>query len=136
MEMFRALKPTLIIELTETNVNAYLLDHLDEFDIPEGFEDPKVIFGNGYVEVSARTKVLFVSTRVKVQMKPQITDGFLSLPATKARAGKIPVPSAFFNNIAGTITTVINQALDQYSMQLTHVEIVPGRVRGTAIVRP
>ena len=136
MQMFRALKPTLIIQLTEGNVNAYLLQHLDDFDIPEGFEDPKVAFGNGYVEVSARTKVLFVSTHVKVQMKPQITDGFLSLPATKVRAGVIPIPSAFFRNIAGTITTVINQALQQNSMQLTRVEIVPGRVRGTAIVRP
>ncbi len=136
MEMFRALKPTLIIELTEGNVNAYLLEHLDEFSIPEGFEDPRVVFGDGYVEVSARTKVLFVATRVKVQMKPQIRDGFLTLPATKVRAGKIPVPSAFFRNIAGTITAVINQALAQNSMQLTRVEITPGRVRGTAVVRP
>jgi hypothetical protein len=136
MEMFRELKPTLIIELTEANVNAYLLRHLDEFAIPEGFEDPRVTFSNGYAEASARTKVLFVATRVKVQMKPQIVNGFLSMPVTKVRAGVIPLPSAFVKNIAATITTVINQALEQNSMQLTRVDIVPGRVRGTAVVRP
>ncbi len=136
MRLFRALKPTLIVEITQANVNAYLQDDPKEFDIPDGFEDPQVVFGNGYVEVSARTQLLFTPVRVRVLMAPEIVGGRLRLAVRKVHAGKIRIPSSFHRGVGDMITGVINQALDQNNVMLRKTEVTNGLVRATAVVNP
>lgn len=136
MRMFRAMRPKLIIEVTEANVNAYLRDHPDEFDMPEGLEAPRVSFGSGYVEVSARASLLFVPSRVSVRLAPSIRDGHLELRVTRVSAGWMPLPRSLHGGVAEMITDLINNALDLNGVKLSRVEIVRGLVRATATVHP
>jgi len=41
-------KPTVQIQLSDADVNAYLEEHPDELDLPSGLEDPKVAFGEDW----------------------------------------------------------------------------------------
>jgi hypothetical protein len=134
MRLFRALQPRMTIEVAETNLNAYLRDHPRELGIPDSFADPRVAFGGGLVEFSARTKVLFLASRVSVAMAPRIAQGRLRLVVRKVRASGFPLPTYFHKGVADAITGPINQALDRNELELLGVEIVSGLVRVTARV--
>ena len=133
-QLLRELRPKMIFEFSEENLNAYLRAHPREFAIPEGFEDPRVAFGEGLVEVSARTKVLFVPTRVRVSMIPEVVRGRLHLRVHRVQAGPIPLPSNFHRGTADTIAGVVNSILDRNQVQLMAVEAERGLIRVTAAV--
>jgi len=134
--MLQALKPRMTFEVTERNLNAYLLAHPQDFAIPEGFDAPAVAFREGVVEVSAVTRVVFLRARVRVSMIPEIVDGRLRLRVHKIQAGRFPLPPSFHRGAADTIESIINQMLANNELELLCVEIVPGLVRVTAQVRP
>ena len=132
--MLRALKPTMIFEVAEPDINAYLATRPQELAIPEGFEDPKVTLRQGLLEVSARKELVFISTRVRVGLVPQVVRGRLRLKVRSIHAGPIPLPSNFHAGISETIEGIINQILDRNELDLLRVEIVPPMVRVTAKV--
>lgn len=132
--MLRALKPTMIFEVAEQDINAYLATRPEELAIPEGFEDPKVTLRQGLLEISARKELVFISTRVRVGLSPQVVRGRLRLKVRSVHAGPIPLPSNFHAGISETIEGIINQILDRNELDLLRVEIVPPMVRVTAKV--
>jgi uncharacterized protein YpmS len=134
--MLRELKPTMVFEVTEANLNTYLMTHPEDFAIPDGFDAPRVEFGANEVEVSALKRVLLVTVRVRVAMVPEIMRGRLRLKVSRVSAGPIPLPSNFHAGVADTIERIVNQILEHNNVQLTRVEIVRGLVRVTAQVRP
>lgn len=135
-DLLRELKPRMTFEVTEPNMNAYLAAHLAEFAIPEGFTSPYVAFGAGLVEVSALTRVIFVPTRVRVGMRPQVVRGRLRLRVERIHAGPLPLPSSFHRGTADTIARVVNEILDRNEVQLLAVEAVRGLIRVTAQAGP
>ncbi len=42
MRAMRGVKPTVQIQLSDADVNAYLTEHRDELELPSGIQDPKV----------------------------------------------------------------------------------------------
>lgn len=128
-QLFRALQPRVTIEIAEANLNAYLQAHPGELGIPADFADPRVSFGNGLVELSARKQVLFIASRVSVGLAPQIVRGRLRLVVRRVRASGIPLPTYFHRGVADVIAGPINQALDRNELELLGVEVVPGAVR-------
>lgn len=136
MRMFWAMRPKLVIEISEANVNRYLTDHPDEFDMPAGLAAPRVAFGSGFVEVSARKRLLVMPSRVSVRLAPHIQDGRLALRATRVSAGWLPLPTALHGGVADTLTGVINGALELNNVTLSRIEVVRGMVRATATVQP
>jgi hypothetical protein len=122
-------------EVTEDNLNAYLRAHPEDFAIPDGFDAPRVGFGNGCVEVSALTKLLWVTTRVRVTMAPEVVRGRLRLRVREIHAGPIPLPSSFHRGAADTIAGVVNGILDRNEMQLLSMQVERGLIRATAIPR-
>lgn len=135
-QMLRELKPRMMFEVTEPNLNAYLRAHPEDFAIPEGFSSPHVAFTAGLVEVSALTKVLFVPTRVRVSMNPEVMRGRLRLKVHSVHAGVIPLPASFHRGAADTIAAIINGMLDRNDLQLECVEIQRGLIRAVARVQP
>lgn len=133
--MLRELKPRMMLDFTEQNLNAYLRAHPEDFAIPEGFDSPAVALREGIIEVSALARLLFVATRVRVEMVPEVARGKLRLRVHKVKAGPIPLPPGFHRGTADTIESVINQILGTNDMELLCVEIVPNLVRVTAQVR-
>lgn len=135
-DLLRELKPRMVFEVTEPNMNAYLGAHVKDFAIPEGFTSPYVAFGSGLIEVSALTRVLFVPTRVRVSMRPQVVRGRLHLRVDRIHAGPLPLPSSFHHGTAETIAGVINEILDRNEVQLLAVEASRGLIRVTAQAGP
>jgi len=124
--LLRELKPKMTFEFLQDNLNSYLRAHPEEFAIPEGFESPHIAFFPNVIEVSARTKILFVPARVRVGMTPEVRNGRLRLKVTSIKAGKVPVPPTFHRGTADTIARVVNDFLDRNQVQLQCVEVRRG----------
>lgn len=134
--LFRALRPKLIIEIGEPEINACLRDYPDDFAIPEGFTEPRIAFSEGLVEVSALTQLFFVTTRVRVGMQPEIVNGKLRLVVRKIKAGPVPLPSSFHRGVADSIAEVINRVLANNDVELRDVVAGEGVVRVSAWLNP
>ncbi|MEN6548715.1 MAG: hypothetical protein ABFE07_21920 [Armatimonadia bacterium] len=130
------LKPKMTFEFLQDNLNAYLRAHPDEFAIPEGFESPHIAFFTNVIEVSARTKILFVPARVRVGMTPEVHEGRLRLKVTSIKAGKIPVPPSFHHGTAETIARVVNEFLERNQVQLQCVAVRRGAIMVSAAGGP
>lgn len=128
-QLLNELKPRMMFEVTEQNLASYLGNHPELFALPEGFEAPRVAFLDGFIEVSALTKLLFVPTRVRVSMAPEVVRGRLHLKVHAIHAGAIPLPSSFHRGTADTIAGVINEILDRNQVQLISVCSVRGLIR-------
>ena len=126
MRAVRGVKPTVQIQLSDADVNAYLEEHRDELDLPSGLEDPKVAFGDGYIEGSVRTKVAFIPVRMRVEIIPEVADGKLVLHIEETRAGKIDLPGMFRKKITRTIDKMIQQKLGESDLRLENVVVQPG----------
>jgi hypothetical protein len=135
-ELFRQLQPTLTIEITEANINTFLRDHAGDIGLSGGYSNPRVAFEGGDIEVSAAKRLGFFSTRLKVGMEPDIENGRLVLRERKTGVGGISLPISFHTGVADTIMGTINGALERNDMILRRVEIVNGRVRAIADIRP
>lgn len=134
LQLLRELQPRMIMEVQQDRINAYLRSHPGQFDLPSGFEDPQVALGGGLMEVSARTKVLLMATRVRVLLIPRLDRGRLRLKVHKVSAGPIPLPFSFQRSVGDTLAGVVNQFLDQNDLQVEGVELDQGMVRVTAKV--
>lgn len=132
--LFRALEPTVIVEITEAKLNQVIREHPEQLEIPQSYEDPRVEFSPGIVEVSARTKFLFIVSRVRVQMVPRIRDGRLRLVVSKVHAGRIQMPATLYRGVAEMVENPINTWLDQSDVRLARIEISDRIVRATARV--
>ncbi|MGE5530802.1 MAG: hypothetical protein ACM3VW_01625 [Bacteroidota bacterium] len=130
-ELLQELQPRMMIEVTEENLNNYLRNHPELYDMPEGFTAPYVSFADGAIEVSALAKVLFVSTRVRVSMIPEVSHGRLRLRVHRIHAGPIPLPASFHHGAADTIAGVVNEFLTQNHVQLVSVCAAPKVIRVT-----
>ncbi|MCK4324996.1 MAG: hypothetical protein KAW89_10725, partial [Armatimonadetes bacterium] len=108
------------------DVNAYLKEHRDELDMPSGLGDPKVAFGDGYIEGSVRTKIAFIPVRMRVEIIPDVTDGKLVLHIEETKAGKIGLPGMFRKKIGRTIDKLIQQKLGESDLRLENVVVQPG----------
>jgi len=126
MRAVRGVKPTVQIQLSDADVNAYLEEHRDELELPSGIEDPKVAFGDGYIEGSVRTKVAFVRVRMRAEIIPEVADGKLVLHVKETEAGKIGLPGMFRNKIGRTIDKLIQQKLGESDLRVENVVVQPG----------
>lgn len=131
-QLLQELKPRMMFEFTEANLTAYLTNHPDLYAMPDGFTAPHIAFGEGLVEVSALTKLLFVPTRVRVSMVPEVAHGRLRLKVARIHAGPIRLPSSFHRGAADTIAGVVNDFLDHNHVQLLGVCAAIGLIRVTA----
>ena len=136
MRAVRGVKPTVQIQLSDADVNAYLEEHRDELDLPSGLEDPKIAFGDGYIEGSVRTKVAFVPVRVRVEIIPAVADGKLVLHVEETEAGKIGLPGMFRKKIGRTIDKLIQQKLGESDLRLEDVVVQPGLLTITVTLQP
>jgi len=136
MRAVRGIKPTVQIQLSDADVNAYLNEHREELDLPSGLEDPKVAFGDGYIEGSVRTKVAFVPVRMRVEIIPEVTDGKLVLHVEETKAGKIGLPGMFRKKIGRTIDAMIRRKLSQSELRLKDVTVQPGLLTITVALEP
>ena len=126
MRAVRGVKPTVQIQLSDADVNAYLEEHRDELELPSGIEDPKIAFGDGYIEGSVRTKVAFVPVRMRAEIIPEVADGKLVLHVEETRAGTIDLPGMFRKKIGRTIDKLIQQKLGQSDLRVENVVVQPG----------
>ena len=136
MRAVRGVKPTVQIQLSDADVNAYLNEHREELDLPSGLEDPKVAFGDGYIEGSVRTKVAFMPVRMRVEIVPEVADGKLVLHVKETEAGKIGLPGMFRNKIGRTIDKMIQQKLGQSDLRLKNLVVQPGLLTITVVLEP
>jgi len=135
-QLLQELQPRMMFEFTELNLNAYLLNHAELYAMPEGFVSPHISFGEGLIEVSALTRLLFVPTRVRVSMAPEVVHGRLHLKVERIHAGPIRLPSGFHRGAADTISGVVNDFLDHNRVQLLSVCAATGLIRITAQAGP
>lgn len=135
-QLLQELKPRMMFEFTEGNLNAYLAHHPELYAMPEGFTAPHLAFGEGLIEISALTKLLFVPTRVRVSMAPEVMHGRLHLKVERIHAGPIRLPSSFHRGAADTVAGVVNDFLDHNQVQLLSVCAAVGLIRVTAQAGP
>jgi len=136
MQAVRGVKPTVQVQLSDADVNAYLKEHRDELDLPSGVEDPMVAFGDGYIEGSVRTKIAFVPVRMRAEVVPEVSDGKLVLHIEETKAGKLGLPGMFRKKIGHTIDKLIQQKLGQSDLQLKDVTVQPGLLTITVVLAP
>jgi len=136
MRAMRGVKPTVQIQLSDADVNAYLEEHSDELDLPSGLGEPKVAFGDGYIEGSARTKVVFVPVRMRVEIIPEVADGKLVLHVEETKAGKIGLPGMFRKSIGRAVDKLIQEKLGQSGLLLKDVTVQPGLLTITVGLAP
>jgi len=136
MRAMRGVKPTVQVQLSDADVNAYLEEHRDELDLPSGIEDPKVAFGDGYIEGSVRTKLAFVPVRMRVKIIPEVTDGKLVLHIEETSAGKLGLPGMFRKKIERVIDTMIQRQLGESDLRLENVVVQPGVLTITVTLGP
>jgi len=136
MRAVRGVKPTVQIQLSDADVNAYLTEHRDELDLPSGIKDPKVAFGDGYIEGSVRTRVAFVPVRMRVEIIPEVTDGKLVLHIEETSAGKLGLPGMFRKKIGRVIDTMIQRKLGESDLRLENVVVQPGVLTITVTLGP
>ncbi len=134
-QMLRELKPTLIIEVSEKNLNSYLQHHTAELKIPEGFHEPRVTLRPGVIELSVRKRLLLFSARVYLELIPSVVQGRLCLKEGRIRAGAIPVPFGLHLSVAEKIEGFVNTILAHNETQLDHVEVERKLLRAKARVR-
>ena len=132
----RGVKPTVQIQLSDADVNAYLKEHRDELDLPSGLEDPQVAFGDGYIEGSVRSKIAFIPVRMRVEIIPEVIDGKLVLHVEETKAANIDVPGIFRKKIGRTIDRVIQEKLGQSDLRLKDVTVQPGLLTITVVLSP
>lgn len=135
-KMLRGMKPTVSITLTDADLNAYIQERPEEIDIPSGLEDPKVAFGDGFVEVSVRTKILFIPTRVRAELVPEVTDGTLALKVEKVSAGDVSAPGVIRKSVARAATDAVNKALQANRMDIKSVKATEGLLTVEAVLKP
>lgn len=134
--MLRGMKPSVSLTLTDADLNEYIQEHPDEIEIPSGLEDPKVAFGDGFVEVSVRTKILFIPTRVRAELVPEVEEGTLVLRVEKVSAGDISAPGVIRKSIASGATDAINKALQANRMDIKSVKVTEGLLTVEAVLKP
>ena len=134
MQAVRGTKPKVTIQLSDADVNAYLSEHADEVELPSGLADPKVAFGEDYVEGSVRTKVGFLPVRARVRLVPEVKDGALILHVAKMRAGKIALPGHFRKQLSETLKRMIERKLVGSGVELRSIEVRPGVLTITAVL--
>ncbi|MFQ5811476.1 MAG: hypothetical protein ACE5JM_17800 [Armatimonadota bacterium] len=137
--VLRGVRPVVALKVTDADVNAYIVEHSKELSLPKGLKDPRVAFGEGFAEASVRTKIGFVvPVRVRIKMRPEVSDGQLALHPIGGRAGKLGLPSGMRKKIARTAGGMIQERLDGAGFDLQDVElrkgelIVRGKLRPTA----
>jgi len=136
MRAVRGVRPTMQIQLSDGDVNAYLKEHRDELDLPSGLQDPKVAFADGYIEASVRTNIAFVPVRMHVEIVPEVEDGQLILHIDEATAGKLGLAGMFRKKISRVINKVMREKLDEADLQLKAITVAPGVLTITATLRP
>jgi len=136
MRAMRGVKPTVQVQLSDADVNTYLQEHRDELDLPSGLKDPKVAFGDGYIEGSVCSKIAFIPVRMRVEIIPEVTDGKLVLHIEETKAGSIGLPGMFRKKIERTIDRVIQEKLGQSDLRLKDVTVQPGLLTITVALAP
>ena len=135
MQAMRGVRPTVQIQLSDADINAYLSEHRDDLNLPSGLRDPKVAFGEGYIEGSIRTKVALVPVRVRVTIIPEVVDGELVLRIEKVKAGKLGMTGVMGDGLASSITKLIERRLAQSEVELKDVQVSPGILTITGILK-
>lgn len=133
-QMLRELKPTLIIEISEHNLNSYLQRHAAELKIPEGFHEPRVTLRPGIIELSVRKRLLLFSARVYLELVPSVVMGRLCLKEGRIRAGAIPVPFGLHLGVAEKIEGFVNTILIHNETQLDDIDVERKLLRAKARV--
>jgi hypothetical protein len=135
----RGVRPLVALKLTDADVNAYIVEHSDELALPKGLKAPRVAFGEGFAEASVRTKIGFViPVRVRIKLRPEVSDGQLALHPIGGRAGKLGLPRGMRKKIARTLGRAIQERLDGAGFDVQDVElhkgelVVRGKLRPTA----
>jgi len=136
MQAVRGVRPTVQIQLTDADVNAYLEEHRQEMALPPGLKKPKVAFGEGYIEASVRTRVAFVPVRARVRLRPEVVDGKLVLHVSKLKAGKLGLPAHFRKQLESRLGDMISQRLVGTGVTLRDVQVHPGQLSITATIQP
>ncbi len=136
MQAMRGVKPTVQIQLSDADINAYLSEHRDELDLPSGLEDPQVAFGEGFIEASVRTKVAFVPVRIRVKIVPKVVDGRLAIDVAKVNAGRIGVTGVMRERLVNKIGELIHQRLAQSGATIQSVAVRPGVMTVTCVLDP
>lgn len=136
LRAMRGVKPVVQIHLSDADVNAYLKEHREEIALPSGLKEPKVAFGDGYIEVSVRTRVGFVPLRVRVHLRPEIVEGKLVLRVDKMKAGKLGLPGHFRKQLETRLGEMITQHLRGSGVTLNQVEVRPGELIVTTSFAP
>lgn len=136
MRAMHGVKPTVQIQLSDADINAYLRQHRDELNLPSGLEDPQIAFGEGFIEGSVRTKVGFVPVRIRIKLVPKVLDGKLVFDVVKVKAGKIGVTGIMRGRLLKTISQLIQQRLDQSGVTIQSVVVRPGVMTITSVLDP
>ncbi len=136
MQAVRGVKPSVQIQLSDADVNAYLEEHRDELDLPSGLEDPKVAFGDGYIEGRVRSKIAFIPVRMRMEIIPEVTDGKLVLHVEETKAGKIGLPGMCRKKIGRTIDKLIQRKLGHSELRLKDITVQPGLLTITVTLGP
>ena len=135
LQAVRGVRPAVQIQLSDADINAYLSEHRDELELPSGLEDPKIAFGEGFIEGSVRTKVAFVPVRVRVTIIPEVVNGELVLRIEKVKAGKLGVTTAMGDRLVSRITKLVGQRLEQSGVDLKQVQVSPGVLTVTGTLK-
>ncbi|MFO7947738.1 MAG: hypothetical protein R6V19_13090, partial [Armatimonadota bacterium] len=81
-------------------------------------------------------KILFVPTRVRANLVPEVVDGKLVLHVDKIIAGKISAPGAIRKSVEKLATGTLNEALQANKMDIKSVEVTEGLIRVEALLKP
>ena len=136
MQAVRGVKPTVQVQLSDADVNTYLAQHQGELGLPSGLKAPRVAFGEGFIEVSVRTKVAFVPVRVRAKVVPEVVDGKLVLQVRKIRAGKLGVTGLVRDSLINILTDLVHRRLESSEIELKSVEVRPGFLILTGALKP
>ncbi len=136
MQAVRGVKPIVQVQLSDADINVYLAEHRGELELPSGLKAPRVAFGEGFIEVSVRTKVAFVPVRVRAKIVPEVVDGKLVLQVRKVRAGKLGITGLVRDSLINILTDSVHQRLDQSGIKLKSVEVRPGFLILTGVLKP
>jgi hypothetical protein len=133
----RGVEPDVTLTLNDADVNAYIVEHRKELALPKGLKDPRVAFGDGFVEASVRTKVGFVvPVRVRIKVRPEVSEGRVLLQPIGGRAGKVGLPGGVRKKIARTAGHIIEQRLDAGGFDVKRVEVRKGELVVHGKLRP
>jgi hypothetical protein len=135
--VLRALRPSVTLQFSEADVNAYMKAEGNELGLPGGLEAPRVAFAEGAAELSARKKLGFlVPTRLRITVRPRVRSGKLVLEPAGGRAGKLLLPKAFRTRMADALGRFIAERLDTAGFDLHRVEVHKGTLTVHGKLRP